>query len=966
MPIDFAKTALLPRAFAPAPLETVNIQASLRELYGEEPYYGIGENQESGIRGTLAAGEEFTDTEKKHLDDFNKQIQILIKQFDTLHLQANHLQHLNTFIERIQLRNYYENQSSEFYKQIKEFLETITIKILDKNLNYLDKKRAIEDLLENYILFCGPGIFSYIKHAADLLGLKNTLETWLAKFRDTIIHQLANQHIKLKKIDSTLHVHVFNAFSLAAKKHGINQLGYETLTALNETHTVQAQFTVHDETKFHNDFDQAYNPVTVMTEIADTLCSQLTERITALAEQGKCIVITCDQLEKSLMGIPIIGTQEWKYACFNAFDEEEIVNSNQPYFNLDGSFLRLKSTMELRLALTKHFIDIDFRLFQGLMLEDKNQCQYGLVKQSTAICYVANKREATILPFSQAIFPFPIWHLRDFKIAINQQTFQKFLEEQESDFNHCVFDNISLLTIPTIENLNFANASFDNLHLFIGQYLYLAEHNCMLSKLYITDFLIHEIETILSKNNREKGFFLFIAVVLNNPVLITQLLAEDADTNVSLQNEIPLQCAVNYQHWECVKAFCAVKDDKTLDFGEALLKAAIHNQTDVVQALASRTHHTKVDGDKKTALHWAITHNNIPMLQALLAAKLDLSLKNHNSKTAIEYASEKKHWDCVNLIATTIKEQKNDFCYGSALICATLENKTDSVKILLDAGASTNWTTLSRTALHIAAANDNHRITGYLLTANANTEAENTDGKTPFDLTIENEAWECFKLLRQKTKTAIVDKKVREALLLYASNNNLRKVISLRSYYFQGPVAYYNAIDFEHNTTLHWAVIHNNTAMLNYHCDNISLKNIYNKSPLDIAIEKNYWGCVLTLSETTNDYTTFWQQLPHCLTEAETLSARIFQAIQKNYRERNTKCLRFFCSDSTAPAYRAEILAFIRLFAECQQRENELLDALTQRCREKGSHASVRQLRSYLLGEIEDIRPSSQHELLPV
>lgn len=191
------------------------------------------------------------------------------------------------------------------------------------------------------------------------------------------------------------------------------------------------------------------------------------------------------------------------------------------------------------------------------------------------------------------------------------------------------------------------------------------------------------------------------------------------------------------------KNFSLIK--KFLDYG-----ANVNKKT----ALTSKNH------DQLTPLELAIKINEPRIVELLLQTnKVDPFYKNLDRHTAIEFAANLKHWDCVKQILQYVPEKNtHGNVLGSILKSATDENQNEIVRLLLQKGAnvSVQFDDAGLYDLHSAIANKNIGIVNDLLEYKADPNiatkltAKNFESKTALMLARTANQNEILKLLATK------------------------------------------------------------------------------------------------------------------------------------------------------------------------------------------------------------------------
>lgn len=148
--------------------------------------------------------------------------------------------------------------------------------------------------------------------------------------------------------------------------------------------------------------------------------------------------------------------------------------------------------------------------------------------------------------------------------------------------------------------------------------------------------------------------------------------------------------------------------------------------------------------------------SNSPEAVARLVHDVDLKEEIEDKLTPIQRA---RHWDCVEAIAKSKKTDAADAArYGSALMYAVRDNRLQTAKILLDAGAS-NWVTETKdTNLHQAVRNRSTTMIKLLFPFNPiGLTRTNEDNRTPIQLACELSYWDCVEAIAESKRTDSAD-----------------------------------------------------------------------------------------------------------------------------------------------------------------------------------------------------------------
>ncbi len=128
--------------------------------------------------------------------------------------------------------------------------------------------------------------------------------------------------------------------------------------------------------------------------------------------------------------------------------------------------------------------------------------------------------------------------------------------------------------------------------------------------------------------------------------------------------------------------------------------------------------------------------SNHPQAVARLVNHIDLTKEIENKLTPIQLAVELGHWECAEAIAKNKKADADDSArYGDALLDAVEQNRIDTAKLLLEAGASKTliWDD-GDTALHLAIRKGYTKMLALLLSFDFDLTVKNNANKTPEQL----------------------------------------------------------------------------------------------------------------------------------------------------------------------------------------------------------------------------------------
>jgi ankyrin repeat protein len=289
--------------------------------------------------------------------------------------------------------------------------------------------------------------------------------------------------------------------------------------------------------------------------------------------------------------------------------------------------------------------------------------------------------------------------------------------------------------------------------------------------------------------NDTKNSPLHFAAHYGNTELVKLLLEHGASlSKKNLDKKTPIQLAADNRQWATVMAITKFRrtgyDTDYYHYAGALITAIIYNPPEVknvVEALLdAKAHTTWVAGPKQnTALHLATLYSNNEVIQLLIDHGADLSVKNLNDITPIEFAVKMakadEDWSSVIMIAQAENTDTNDnLHYGSALIEAVDDNQIHVVEILLKANASTTWnhTDTNNSPLHLAIIDKNTEMVKLLIQNGANLFAKNRNKETPFEIAYNNADWPTINIIALYKHCNCTNKDLYEKALLKALQKN--------------------------------------------------------------------------------------------------------------------------------------------------------------------------------------------------
>lgn len=824
MSSHFQKSILFDRAFAPAPSKLdSHFKEQLENFYGEteSPYKG-----HDILSGTLQENDILPEADIPRICRFNNQFTILISKLkktceERQLADSSLLKNLDQFEENFTSRHVFEEQTQDFYAEVKSTLEILALRLADNSVSHDTKKSTMNNLLSE-IIACGSGIFTHIQIAAETLANTKTIEACLAVYRKILFIQTAQHDIAKKRIRGNS-MHTLNTYLYYARNVKWHLPGEDSLSALKETYYRYAGVDADDIVAFHHNYLNRLNHTSeMMTYLAETIHHRLGERIKDFSKNNTLIEALNEQYLSILFNeIPIIGEDGWINTLFDITKEKDLdpQNNNFP-IKMDSYYLSPKSSRDLKLSLTKHFINTDKPLFHTHVINQNNDEQFGFVPKAPDLCYFYSKEENKIQPINDRLLPIDLNTCREWKVPINQKTLKKFLRNNEKDFNHCLFDNIDFTQID-LESLDITHAKFNNARLTPNQFITLFNKKNKISKLkYKPDDITRCIKELDSKTPSEKAILLFYAVSIQSTLLIKHLLKSGVDTNfLNRKQETALEYAIRLGYWDVAKAF----NPKYYYLG---------------------THHYP--------LHCASYNNHPKIIKGLLNAGYYPGKKINNSNlTPIQCAAKYKNWTSVKAFAETKSDPHDNFKYGSALLDAVYHNQIDVVEALIKAQATLNYRYkyTQDYVLHCAVKNNNIPMLRLLLKAGADTTCVNSQGQTPIQLAAAKGYWDCVNVIVEERQDPYDESKFGSALLRAVSANKIetvKKIINAKA------IINYRFLDTK-NHVLHCAAYNNNPDMIKILQDagaDPNQTNAQDKTPIQIAIENGHWRCIKTLKQT--------------------------------------------------------------------------------------------------------------------
>ncbi len=662
MPISYF---LRERAFAPALLPPIHPNW-FQELYGEEaPEYGS-----TLSKGTVSTLDDFTLEEKEVLAKLNRQFNLLIEiiRSECIRLRINDdldgvlddfapeekidlLNNLNNFSSRYSNRIFYANEGPLFYSQVKQDIEIIAFNLLHNSLLHdVEKKRTLQYLLQQ-IIYCAGGVLGHLDTAKMNLSRSETLDAWLAKFRLTLIQQLASDYVRQNRAHAGYEIHIGILFLKYATAQGWNPYGFEVRSKIEDPFERMVSLLPYEWEAFKEDFSTRYNPSVIMEELATHLHYHLRERLQkkdspyAQEEDHKTIISLpkLPDFKKFFEDLPLVTDPA--SSLYDMFSPEPLGESSL-FFKLGDECLYLKSIPELKRSMMEIFIKTNINFFE--IYHDE---YYTLVPHSPDLCYQHNL-EKPPLETSLKAFAF----LKEHRVKLTHALFSLFYENNVRDFSDCTLHDVDFSKCD-IQALNLKRSRlYFQKEITPDQFISLFKCGAIIT--FFTATLLGHIEFVallqetIGNSPEDKGILLTYGVLINSPEFISRLLAIGADATLNnfSSEETAIMQALRFRQWECVKVLSRVKTPKD---PFVLVSAAEKGQWDIVEILleTGTDPNLSTDPEEETALHFAVHNNKACLVEKLLAAGADPSLKTYTQEeTALDQAIAREYHECVQLL----------------------------------------------------------------------------------------------------------------------------------------------------------------------------------------------------------------------------------------------------------------------------------------------------------------------------
>ncbi|MCC2666787.1 MAG: Ankyrin repeat (3 copies), partial [Gammaproteobacteria bacterium] len=395
------------------------------------------------------------------------------------------------------------------------------------------------------------------------------------------------------------------------------------------------------------------NPTAITEELATHLHSHIGKRLQtkdspyAQEEDQKTVISlpTLPDFRKFFENIPFI-TEPNINIIYDIFTLEPLSDSSL-FFKLGDERLYLKPLSDLKRSMIEIFIKTNTHFF-----EIHHDEYYTLVPHCPELCYQHNAEKPPLETSLKALK-----FLRQHYVHFNQYLFMLFYQNNVRNFSSCLLEDVDFSEVD-IKSLDLRGSTlYFQKEITPNEFIFLFK-SCDALPVFRAIESLENIEEALFKEARsekspiDKGILLFYAIGINSSLSITRLLAAGADATGKNLKETPIQHAtLKFKRWECVKALTTAK---TEDDSLILAMAASEKQWDIVEILLD----TKTDpnyqieqDDDVTALNFAARTNNVRMVQKLLEAGANPTLKTYKGKqTALEEAIAAGHHECIRLL----------------------------------------------------------------------------------------------------------------------------------------------------------------------------------------------------------------------------------------------------------------------------------------------------------------------------
>ena len=220
--------------------------------------------------------------------------------------------------------------------------------------------------------------------------------------------------------------------------------------------------------------------------------------------------------------------------------------------------------------------------------------------------------------------------------------------------------------------------------------------------------------------------------------IVSVLLASGAETLVTdSANRTPLVWAARDGNTRVVEVIMAQRTalgESSTDGCLALLLATRNGRDGVVSAILQGANKDALDCDGESPLIWAVTEGHLPMVNALVAAGVNVNARRGSDGSAVLHIAAGRGRDEMvsSLLRKGAYKDVLDNTGTTPLLWATAAGHLSAVETLLAAGANLNLRSREDdfSALHLAAGNGYHGIVSALLRSGADADVVDPNGDT--------------------------------------------------------------------------------------------------------------------------------------------------------------------------------------------------------------------------------------------
>jgi hypothetical protein len=485
--------------------------------------------------------------------------------------------------------------------------------------------------------------------------------------------------------------------------------------------------------------DETYSPDALMTDLAENFHTRIMAIIHAHPDS-----LETEALHPFLNGLPLMGTPQW----------------NTIFFNQNST--TLKTIAELKLSLTRHFVENNIELFNAWKHTQGNDYAI-IVPHSLDLCSIGTVGSQTLYSLRDKAFPFSLQHLKTNGIPLSQVVFEEFIRQGERNFSECTLENIDLRTIPEVAQCQFQDTKFSDTTVNVIVFIQLMVQKNNSSALYLRhDSLEVSLSHLSTYTEEQREILLFYAVFCADDQAIRAIMQTGITPHRKEYGVSAIRLAVNNSKWKCVAAFAqrSPNDKNREEYAECLYKMvdkAIESKEqpddilaaiDALLGVKTPTHFKNSQGN--TMLHQLASAQQKPwfnnLIVTLIAAGADAKIQNLKNRTPAQLASDSGNWSATKTAFLSVTNTLDDKLHlGSPLLIAANKGDAEMVREMIVANAAWTWTFLdtANNALHSAALNNHLVIVSWLLRVGFNWKTKNKEGHTACQLAINKKHFAC-------------------------------------------------------------------------------------------------------------------------------------------------------------------------------------------------------------------------------